>query len=149
MTKLLYIIAIIFIFTSCYNINKTEPVIPDILLSKSQMVDMLTEIQITEANFRIAKNRTLAVDEKPKYYDRILREYGITLKQMKDNMEYYHNSPEIMEEIYEQVLANLSKIQSEVMLEKEELEKAIIADSIARMNDSLELVKIDNVVNIQ
>lgn len=147
MTRLYYTIAIIFILTSCYNINESKPVIPDILLSESQMVEILTEIQITEANFRISKNRSTAVDIKPKYYNRILKEYGITLKQLKGNMEYYHNSPAVMEEIYEQVLANLSKIQSEAMVEKEELEKTIIADSIAKLNDSLELIKIDSQAN--
>lgn len=149
MAKLFYTLIILIIFPSCYNINKSESVIPDLLLSKSQMVEILTEIHITEANFRISKNRSKASELKPKYYDKILKEYGITLLQFKDNMDYYHNTPVMMEEIYELVLANLSKIQSEALLEKEELEKAIAADSLSKLNDSLELIKIDSLANIR
>lgn len=144
MAKLFYTLVILLILPSCYNINKSESVIPDVLLTKSQLVDILTEIQIIEANFRISKNRSKANKLKPTYYDRILKENGITLQQLKENMDYYHNSPIAMEEIYELVLRNLSKIQSEALLEKEELEKAIVADSIAKLNDSLELIRIDS-----
>jgi len=148
MAKLFYTFIIVLILQSCYNINKSESVTPEILLSKSQLVEILTEIQIIEANFRISKNRSKASKLKPTYYDKILKENGITLKQLKDNMDYYHNSPVVMEEIYELVLGNLSKIQSEALIEKEELEKAIVADSIAKLNDSLELIRIDSLARL-
>ncbi len=144
MQKLFYILGIILLLSSCYNTNKSDSVIPEILLTKSQLVEILTEVQIIEANFRISKNRSKASKQKPNYYNKILLEYGITLPQLKANIDYYHNSPAVMEEIYDLVLANLSKIQSEALFEKEELEKAIAADSISKLNDSLELIRIDS-----
>lgn len=133
-------IALIFAFaiSSCYHVNKSEPVAPDVLLSKSQMVEILTEVQITESGFTIRENRDKALELKPKYYDRILQQYGITLQQLRDNIDYYHGSPKVMENIYESVLANLSKIESDVIIEKEELEKAIANDSISMLADSLD-----------
>ncbi len=146
MVKLLYVFAFVFTLSSCYNMNKSESVIPDKIVSKSQLVEILTEVQIAEASFRISKNRSKASKLKPMYYDKILKENGITLQQLKDNMDYYQASPKVMEEIYELVLANLSKIQSEVLLEKEEMEKAIAADSISKLNDSLNLLSPNSII---
>lgn len=143
-TKLFFVLIFIFTFSSCYNVNKSEPVVPDILLSKTQMVEILTEVQLAEAGFNVKKNRSKANELKPKYYDRILQHYGITLQQLKDNIDYYNDSPKVMEEIYELVLANLSKIQSDVLLEKEELEKEIANDSIIKFTDSIKAVRSDS-----
>ncbi len=144
-------IALIFFFTlsSCYNVNQSEPVVPDILLSKPQMVDILTEIQLTEAGFNFKKNRIKANELKPEYYDKILQHYGITLQQLRDNINYYNEYPKIMEEIYESVLAKLSKIHSEAILEKEEYDKKIASDSISHIADSLKLIGADSLIERQ
>ncbi len=108
------------------------------------MVEIMTEVQLIEASFNIKNNRSNADELKPKYYEKILKQYGITIQQLKDNIDYYNNYPKIMEEIYESVLANLSKIQSKVQLEIEEIEKIRIADSIAKITDSLNLIMNDS-----
>ncbi len=140
------IIAFTFVLmlSSCYHVNENEPVIPDVLLSGSQMVEILTEIQITEAGFSISKNRINAKELKPEYYDKILQQYGITIQQLKENIDYYHESPKVLEDIYEKVLANLSKIQSDVLLEKEKIEEKRIADSIQMVTDSINLIIADS-----
>ncbi len=144
MTKLYYAFVFVLILPSCYNVNKSEPVIPDLLLSKSQMIEILTEVQIAEASLRISKSKKKANELKPKFYDNILQEAGVTLIQFKENMDYYQNFPIVMEEIYESVLGNLSRLESNVLIEKEELDKAIAADSVARLQDSLDLLRLDS-----
>lgn len=146
MTRLFFSLTLFLILSSCYNVNKSDSDIPEILLSKSQMIEILTEVQLTEAGFNIKNNRSKANELKPKYYDKILQHYGITLQQLKDNINYYQDSPKIMEEIYESVLANLSKIQSDVILENEEIEKKRVADSIKVITDSLIQIKADSLV---
>ena len=142
--KLFFVFSFFFLLSSCYHVNESKPVVPDILLSSSQMVEILTEIQITEAGFSINKNRIKAKELKPEYYDKILHQYGITIQQLKENIDYYHDSPKVLEEIYEKVLANLSKIQSDVLLEKEKIEEKRIADSITMVTDSINLVIADS-----
>lgn len=149
MTRLFFVFFIILIFSSCYNINNSKPANPEILLSKSQMVDIITEVQLVEANFTIKKNRISADELKPKYYNKVLQQYGITIEQLKDNIDYYNNYPKIMEEIYESVLANLSKIQSKVLLEIEEIEKKRIADSIAKVSDSLNFLLVSDSLELE
>ncbi len=141
--KLFFSLIILSTLSSCYNVNKHDVAIPEKLLSKTQMVEVLTDIQITEAGFSLNKNKKSANNLKPKYYTKILEQYDITFQQFKDNLDYYHNSPKVFEEIYELVLGNLSKIQSDVILEKEELDKKIAADSIALLNDSIKNISAD------
>jgi len=56
---------------------------------------------------------------KDSVYTQIFRHYGITVTIFKENVNYYNSYPEIMEDIYEEVLANLSRMQSEVEIEAE------------------------------
>ena len=135
---------VIMSFSSCYNVNKSEVQTPNKLLTKSEMVKVLTEIQIAEAGFSINKYRRNADSLKPEYYSSILNQNSITVKQFKENINYYHHSPKIMEDIYELVLENLSKIQSNVILEKEEFDKQKKLDSIAAVKDSLNLTLVDS-----
>jgi len=146
MIKLFFISISLFLLSSCYNVNRDEPVEPDILLSKEQMVEILTEVQLTEAGFQFKYYRNKAKELKPEFYNKILKQYGITLQQFKDNIDYYNYFPKVMEEIYESVLANLSKIQSEVLIEEQEAEKIRIADSIAIITDSLNSIRADSLV---
>ena len=143
-SKLLFLLIFLTPFSSCYNVNKNETPPPSKLLSKTEMVKLLTEIQIAEAGFSINKNRKNANNLKPKYYNEILNQNSITLTQFQENIDYYHHLPKVMEEIYELVLENLSKIQSDVIIEKEEFVKQRKEDSITRVKDSLNLVLIDS-----
>jgi len=145
MARLFFSFIFLLALSSCYNVNTNNDAVPELLLSKSQMVEILTQIQLSEAGFNIKGNRIRGKELKPKYYDKILDHNGITLDQLKENIDYYQNSPKIMEDIYESVLANLSKIQSDVILENEEIEKKRIADSISIITDSLEIIKADSI----
>ena len=143
MVKLFFSFIIFATLSSCYNVNKKDVVVPEKLLSKTQMIELLTDIQITEAGFSINKNRKSANNLKPKYYSKILEQHNITIQQFKENIDYYHDSPKAFEEIYESVLGKLSKIQSEVIIEKEEFDKKKVADSIAHLNDSIVNISAD------
>lgn len=139
MRHLLLVVSVIFSLTSCYNVNENKTTIPDVLLTKEQVVEVLTEIQLVEAGFSISETKTIEKKRKPKFYDKILDKYGITLVQLRANVNYYQATPKVMEEIYESVLANLSRIQSEVSLENERIQKE--KDSIALALDTLSLEK--------
>lgn len=143
----IFIVITIFL-SSCYHVNKSEIIVPDILISESQMVEILTEVQVAEAGFNISKNRNKGKKLKPEYYNRIIQEYGITMIQLRENIDYYQNYPKVMEDIYEQVLANLSRYQSDVLIELEEAENKRIADSIVMVMDSLKQIEADSLVKI-
>ena len=139
MKKLILFFTIVIAFNSCYNVNESVPVTPENLISKAKLIDILTDIQLVEAGFSISENRNSKYKLKPAYYDFVLSTHDISLLQLKENINYYQAYPKTMEEIYDGVLANLSKIQSQVLLEKEEIDR--IKDSLSVASDSLSLQK--------
>ena len=139
MKKLILFFTIVIAFNSCYNVNESVPVTPENLISKTKLIDILTDIQLVEAGFSISENRNSKYKLKPAYYDFVLSTHDISLLQLKENINYYQAYPKTMEEIYDGVLANLSKIQSQVLIEKEEIDR--IKDSLSVASDSLSLQK--------
>ncbi len=147
--KLFFLLVIISLFLSCYNVNEAEVITPKKMLTKMQMVDILTDMQITEAGFSINKNINQGKELKPEYYNIVFEQHSVTLQQFKENIDYYYASPKVMEDIYELVLGNLSKMQSEAIIEKEKFEKQFAADSIAFISDSLELIVSDSILILE
>ena len=144
--KLFFLLALFFLVSSCYNVNEVEVVTPTKMLTKMQMVEILTDMQIIEAGFSINKNLNNGKELKPEYYSEVFEQHSVTLQQFKENIDYYHASPKVMEDIYELVLANLSKMKSEAITKKEEFDKQFTADSIAFISDSLELIVSDSII---
>lgn len=104
---------------SCYHENKVEVNKPDHFLERKEMVDILTDIQIAEGI--ITNNRTqrkkISSGFKDSIYQRVFDHYNISAEVLKENIAYYNADPSVMEDIYEDVLADLSKIQSEILMD--------------------------------
>ena len=120
MFKNLIYLLLVLALSSCYTENKpaTEP--PESLLSKELVIELITDLQLAEgiiSNNRLDKTLTKR-DFKDSIYQVIFEHYQITAEQMKENLDYYNNDPEQMEKMYEQVLTNLSKYESEIIVKE-------------------------------
>jgi mannose/fructose/N-acetylgalactosamine-specific phosphotransferase system component IID len=99
-------------------VNKPDTTPPDPLIPKEEMINILTDIYLTEG--AIAYHRLQNKDKKfleeisPVYYKEIFDKYDIDHKILKENLNYYNSDPKTMESILEKVLENLSRLQSEV-----------------------------------
>ena len=107
---------IVILLSGCYHENKVNPDKPETFLSFDKMTEILTDIQLAEGI--IVHNRSVHTNMDNEYkdslYTQIFRHYGITVAIFKENVNYYNSDPAKMEDIYEVVLANLSKMQSEI-----------------------------------
>ncbi len=83
-------------------------------LTESQMVDVLTDVQIMEATISYKKN----ANQKTEYlktigYDTLFAHYGITDSIFKDNMTYYNEvEPQTLIRIADSVEARLLKMKN-------------------------------------
>ncbi len=134
MNKIITLFVATVLLSSCYHINTEKPVVPEKLLTHDQMSDVITQIQIAEAGFKVVRTKVKLKNLKPEIYNNIIEEFDITMPQLKQNLDYYNQKPEEMELIYDKVLEKLSKIQEQV--EKEVKEQRVL-DSIASINDSI------------
>ena len=116
MKHILLLIIPLILFSSCYHENKEKVAKPKTLFSARQMVDILTDVQLSEgaiAGNRLNRKHTDS-DYRDSIYGLVFHHYGITAQQLRENMDYYNSRPEEMEKIYNEVLSNLSRMKSEI-----------------------------------
>ena len=99
---------------------------PERLLTEQEMIDVMTDVQIIEADINFQKNQererdpydTTAIVAKDyvkitrSYYQQMFEHYGINDSIFTQNMRYYTERPEVLERIMDSVLQRLTKEQS-------------------------------------
>jgi hypothetical protein len=107
--------------------------IPDTVLSQERMADIMTDIHLLEAsmNLNISKglvignNRGLGATTLA-----ILKQKGVTKEQYETSFRFYTEHPALLNDVYQLVLNNLSKLQAKVANEKDTT--SIKKDSLKR-----------------
>ena len=100
------------VLVSCSSEKKKQA--PTVLLSETEMVDVLTDVQIMEAAIGYKKN----INQPTEYlktigYDTLFSHYGITDSIFKANMVYYYDvEPLTLIRIYDSVEARLARMKN-------------------------------------
>ena len=99
------------LLVSCGNEKKKQA--PTVLLSETEMVDVLTDVQIMEAAIAYKKNINQPTEYfKTTGYDTIFSHYGITDSIFKANMIYYYDvEPLTLVRVFDSVEARLAKMK--------------------------------------
>lgn len=92
---------------------------PERLLTESEMIDMMTDVQIIEAEVNYRKTQEevelLPLDFRKltqSYYDQLYEHYGITDSIFSQNLRYYSERPEVLERIMDSVTQRLLREQA-------------------------------------
>lgn len=106
------IIITIMLLVSCSSEKKKQA--PSVLLSETQMVDVLTDVQIMEAAIGYKKSiNQLTEYLKTIGYDTLFSHYGINDSIFKANMVYYYDiEPLTLIRIYDSVEARLARMKN-------------------------------------
>ena len=105
---------------------KDKGYVPDHLLTEQEMIAIMTDVQIIEAD--INRQKTVERDRDPNdttkvvpkdyvalarnYYAQLFEHYGITDTIFTQNMKYYTERPETLEKIMDSVMQRLMKEQA-------------------------------------
>lgn len=99
---------------------KEEPKqLPSVLLTESQMIDVMTDVQVMEASLDYLKTQG-----KPTYkfktigYESIFNHYGITDSIYFENLNYYNENPEVMVSIVDSVMKHITTIDKKIFEER-------------------------------
>ena len=95
---------------------------PERVLSEREMIDIMTDVQIIEADINYRKSQEMEAVSSPNdyreltrsYYDQLFEHYGITDSIFSQNMRYYTERPAQLEKIMDSVFQRLTKAQSEL-----------------------------------
>ena len=123
MKRFVFIVFVLLLFSACG--NKSKIFVPDRLLTEQEMIDLMTDVQIIEADINYQKTQERehkdSIPSKPidpvklsrLYYDQLFEHYGITDSIFKQNIKYYSERPDVLEKIMDSVVQRLTKVQSE------------------------------------
>ncbi len=114
--KRLALIASLFVLVVACG-HKDKGFMPERLLSEREMIDIMTDVQIIEADINYRK--TQVSGDEPRnfrnltqlYYDQLFEHYGITDSIFSQNMRYYTERPVVLERIMDSVTHRLLREQ--------------------------------------
>ena len=73
---------------------------PEVFLDEQQMIDVLTDAYLIEAQLNIDKTKGVDVAEmQVEYYRQLFEHYGINDSVFEQNLYYYTHHPDILERI--------------------------------------------------
>lgn len=104
---------LVVLFTHCKNSNQTNT--SKNTIGETQMIALLTEIHLVEGS---TNQMNLYGDSLTQYvlnnYEFLFQKYHTNQAGFRETMDYYVQHPKEMDKVYEKVVENLSKMQSEI-----------------------------------
>lgn len=98
--------------------------VPTGIISQDSMVSLMTECYLAEGAIKqIQVEHKNVVAHTHSYYTVIFKKYNTTYEKYKESLRYYYQYPETAEKMYDEVLENLAKIESEIKSGKEDSSK--------------------------
>jgi len=96
--------------------NEEAIIIPDNVLSREKMTSVMVEIQLIEATMAVnqLKGGKEAKEIAANSYGSVLQQHNISREEFDVSFKYYAKHPELLEQIYDEMLNELSKRQAEV-----------------------------------
>ena len=115
--RIAILIALVFSIISCNNNDK-----PDDLISKNEMIEIMSDINLAEGALKIYKIYPDSIRKyAPVYYETVYKKHNITEKQFKNSYNYYFEDPEELGKMMDKVSEELSK--KEIGIENDTLVK--------------------------
>ena len=123
--KRLVLLSLLFVLAIACG-HKDKGFIPERLLSEQEMINIMTDVQIIEADINYQKsqereqepNDTIKIIPKDyvkisrDYYAQLFEHYGITDSIFEQNLKYYTERPAELEKIMDSVMQRLTKEQT-------------------------------------
>ena len=123
--KRLVLLSLLFVLATACG-HKDKGFIPERLLSEQEMINIMTDVQIIEADINYQKsqereqepNDTIKIIPKDyvklsrDYYAQLFEHYGITDSIYEQNLKYYTERPAELEKIMDSVMQRLTKEQT-------------------------------------
>ena len=92
--------------------DKSNTFKPERLLTEQEMIAVMTDVQILEADMNRRKADGKRIDGMAEsYYNQLFEHYGITDSIFNQNLRYYTEHPEVLEKIMDSVTQRLTKEQ--------------------------------------
>lgn len=110
MKRFFFICMCLLLLAACA--DKSKAFKPERLLTEQEMIAVMTDVQILEADMNRRKADGRRIDGMAEsYYNQLFEHYGITDSIFRQNLKYYTERPETLERIMDSVTQRLLKEQ--------------------------------------
>ena len=124
MAKLFSWIFIVLMFASCYRNAPEHPYDMSLVASPDSMVSILTDIHLLEGIVNTIHLADTAMDSLARAnYNYVLQKHKMDRKAFEESIHYYAYHAEELDKIYEKVIINLSKKESEMAIQADTVKK--------------------------
>ena len=97
---------------SCNN-KQTKVTTPNVLLSESQMVEIMTDVYILENAINSRRGRSISTNNlKTKGYEELFSHHNITDSIFFENMDYYNDNPVMMKRVMDSVVVKFEMLRT-------------------------------------
>lgn len=107
----LFTVVVLFMVCSC---NKKTVKIPEGILTKQELIPVLVDIHLAQAVVGINQFSDTARYNVNEYALAVFKMHHITKAKYDSSLSFYATYPDLLDEIYQEVINELSKKQSEV-----------------------------------
>lgn len=106
----LLVSALAFVVAGC--VSRPEKTVPSVLLTETQMVDVMTDVQIMESAISYKKSAGGQTSYlKTRGFDTIFAHYGINDSIFRENYDYYIEDMDAMQRILDSVVVRLNALK--------------------------------------
>ena len=107
-------LSVLLLLMSCGG-RKIEVTTPTVLLSETEMVDVMTDVYIMENAINHRRGKSMKISNlKTRGFDAVFTHYGINDSIFRENIDYYNGTPVVMKRIMDSVHANFKNIQQKM-----------------------------------
>lgn len=103
---------IILLFLMTFFSCQQEIAVPDYIIAEEEMVELLVEIELVQAEVKYSVSSDTRKDGFNKEFDEVFSKYGLTRELFNKNLEYYCKDPLIVKDLYDKVIVRLSEKQA-------------------------------------
>ena len=122
-------IIVIMLCTILYSCaEEKEVVIPENVLSQEKMATVMTDIHLLEASMTLNFSNATNLINGPEMQattSQLIKKNNVTKEQYQTSFVFYAEHPDLLTEVYKQVLNNLSQLQAKVSNEKDTTSRKI------------------------
>jgi len=149
MLRFYYILGLLIFISISFSGCKNQRV-PKGFPKPDKMAVIMTEIHIIESALQYGSQSHITTKETHGYYKNILQKYGYTYEQFDSIRKWYANNPALFQKVYDKVIINISKQETELglLLDKEIKEALRQAEILAQIEKKSELWKSKDSITI-
>ena len=106
-------LAVILLSTFLFACSKKKTSIPDGILPMRELQQVLSEIHLAQAASSNAVMTDSSLYTNKEYVNFILKQHNIKREDFLKTMKFYTENPDLLEEVYDSVITQLSRMQAE------------------------------------